>query len=123
MRGRTALLRSVAIVLLLLTVASPVLDAIPAAGATPVATTTLTLVDSSRSTPAWDGMPAKSSRTLVTTVWYPARESAGGSGNGPYPLIVFAHGLGGSPQEYAQLLRSWAGAGYVVAAPPVSVVE
>ncbi len=62
-------------------------------------------------------MPAKSSRTLVTTVWYPARESAGGSGNGPYPLIVFAHGLGGSPQEYAQLLRSWAGAGYVVAAP------
>jgi dienelactone hydrolase len=39
------------------------------------------------------------------------------AGNGPYPLIVFAHGLGGSPQDYRQLLTAWAAAGYVVAAP------
>jgi dienelactone hydrolase len=90
-----------------------------AAGSTLVATTTMTFVDASRSTPPWDGMPGKASRTLVTTIWYPARASgsAAPSGNGPYPLIAFAHGLGGSPQQYQQLLRSWAAAGYVVAAP------
>ena len=72
-----------------------------AASSTSVATTTMTFVDTSRSTPPWNGMPAKPSRTLVTTVWYPARASgsAAGSGDGPYPLIVFAHGLGGSPQD------------------------
>lgn len=93
------------------TVATP--SAVDAATALRVATTTLTFVDTSRQTPAWDGMPAKPSRTLVTTVWFPAT----GSGSGPYPLIVFAHGLGGDPQEYEQLLHGWAAAGYVVAAP------
>ena len=90
-----------------------------AAGSTSVATTTMTFVDTSRSTPPWDGMPGKPSRTLVTTIWYPARASGSvaASGNGPYPLIVFAHGLGGSPQDYQQLLTAWAAAGYVVAAP------
>jgi dienelactone hydrolase len=90
-----------------------------AAGSTSVATTTMTFVDTSRSTPPWDGMPSKPSRTLVTTIWYPARASGSvaAGGNGPYPLIVFAHGLGGSPQDYRQLLTAWAAAGYVVAAP------
>jgi dienelactone hydrolase len=90
-----------------------------AAGSTLVATTTMTFVDTSRSTPPWDGVPGKLSRTLVTTIWYPARASGSvaASGDGPYPLIVFAHGLGGSPQEYQQLLTAWAAAGYVVAAP------
>lgn len=125
MVGRTALLGTVAIGLLLPTAVSLAVDSPSAASATRVATTTMTFVDTSRSTPSWDGMLAKSSRTLVTTIWYPARGSASGSGNGPYPLIVFAHGLGGSPQEYEQLLRAWAGAGYVVAAPlfPLSSSE
>ena len=82
-----------------------------ASGALQVAATRITFVDTSRPTPAWGGMGAKPSRTLVTTVWYPASRS------GPYPLILFAHGLGASPQEYAQLLNAWAGSGYVVAAP------
>jgi dienelactone hydrolase len=87
-------------------------------GSATVATTTMTFVDTSRSTPQWDGMPAKPSRTLVTTIWYPARGSGyGAPAGGPYPLIVFAHGLGGSPQDYQQLLSAWAAAGYVVAAP------
>ena len=89
------------------------------AGSSLVATTTMTFVDTSRSTPSWDAMPGKPSRTLVTTIWYPARASGSvaAAGNGPYPLIVFAHGLGASPQDYQQLLTAWAAAGYVVAAP------
>jgi fermentation-respiration switch protein FrsA (DUF1100 family) len=86
----------------------------------------MTFVDTSRSTPPWDGMQARPSRTLVTTIWYPARSgSADTSGQGPYPLIVFAHGLGGSPQVYSKLLTAWAAAGYVVAAPlfPLSSSE
>jgi dienelactone hydrolase len=92
----------------------------------PVSTTTMTFVDTSRPTPPWDGMPARPSRTLVTSVWYPAKsESATKAGQGPYPLIVFAHGLGGSPQDYRTLLTAWAAAGYVVAAPlfPLSSSE
>ncbi len=95
-------------------------------GSTPVSTTTMTFVDTSRSTPPWDGMPARPSRTLVTSIWYPAQSgSADKVGQGPYPLIVFAHGLGGSPQDYQALLTAWAAAGYVVAAPlfPLSSSE
>ena len=71
-----------------------------AASSAPVATTTMTFVDTSRTTPAWNGMPGKPSRTLVTTIWYPARGSGSvaTAGDGTYPLIVFAHGLGGSPR-------------------------
>jgi fermentation-respiration switch protein FrsA (DUF1100 family) len=49
-------------------------------------------------------------RPLPTTVWYP-------KAGGPYPLILFSHGLGGRPQDYAELLTAWAQAGFVVAAP------
>ena len=72
-----------------------------AASSAPAATTTMTFVDTSRSTPAWNGMPGKPSRTLVTTIWYPARGSGSvtTAGDGAYPLIVFAHGLGGSPWD------------------------
>lgn len=76
----------------------------------------MTFVDTSRTTAAWGGVAAKPSRTLVTTIWYPA-QGPGGRRGGPYPLIVFAHGLGASPQGYQQVLSDWAAAGYVVAAP------
>jgi dienelactone hydrolase len=49
-------------------------------------------------------------RPLPTTVWVPR-------GDGPFPLIVFSHGLGGTPGAYADLLSAWAEAGFVVAAP------
>jgi dienelactone hydrolase len=98
-----------------------------AASSAPVATTTLTFVDTSRPTPPWNGTPEKPTRTLVTTIWYPARGSGSvaTAGDGAYPLIVFAHGLGGSPRGYQQLLTAWAAAGYVVAAPlfPLSSSE
>lgn len=85
-----------------------------------------TLVDHSRSTPAHDGEPGRPSRTLVTSIWYPAAvrrsatpkaNAAPDTANGPYPLIVFSHGLGTVPREYESLLSAWAAAGFVVAAP------
>jgi fermentation-respiration switch protein FrsA (DUF1100 family) len=50
-------------------------------------------------------------RPLPTTVWFPA------TGNGPFPVIVFSHGLTGQPSDYSDLLTPWARAGFVVAAP------
>jgi dienelactone hydrolase len=49
-------------------------------------------------------------RSLPTIVRYPASAGA-------HPLIVFAHGFALTPATYGQLLRAWAQAGYVVAAP------
>jgi dienelactone hydrolase len=50
-------------------------------------------------------------RPLPTTVWYPA------DGDGPFPLVLFSHGLTSEPGAYASVLRAWARAGFVVAAP------
>jgi prepilin-type processing-associated H-X9-DG protein len=49
-------------------------------------------------------------RPLPTTVWLPR-------GEGPFPMILFSHGLGGKPSDYRDLITSWARAGFVVAAP------
>ena len=49
-------------------------------------------------------------RPLPTRVWYPV-------GAGPFPVVVFSHGLLAQPDDYAALLVSWARAGFVVAAP------
>jgi dienelactone hydrolase len=56
-------------------------------------------------------------RALVTVIWYPlARRSAGSPAvRGPFPLLVFAPGFMQCGLEYEDLLRAWAGAGYVVA--------
>ena len=50
-------------------------------------------------------------RTLVTTVLMPA------GATGALPLVVFLHGYDQTPGDYVDLLRVWAAAGYVVAAP------
>ena len=36
-------------------------------------------------------------------------------GAGPFPVIVFSHGLGGSREAYEYLGRHWASYGYVIA--------
>jgi dienelactone hydrolase len=65
-------------------------------------------------------------RTLVTYVRYPAVARSAGvdlagalpaRADGPFPLVVFGHGFAVTPAPYAGLLRAWAQAGYVVAAP------
>lgn len=70
-------------------------------------------VDTSRPTDAVGTTPASASRSLPTVILAP---SAGQPGS-PYPLIVFGHGSGGRARADHQLLRAWASAGYVVAAP------
>lgn len=95
-----------------------------------VGTVQRTFVDRSRPTAANNGVAGKADRTLVTTVYYPAgsapsasvppattADATPASSGGPFPLVVFSHGLGANEAIYAPLLASWAAAGYVVAAP------
>ncbi|MCG5467805.1 S9 family peptidase [Micromonospora sp. LAH09] len=63
-------------------------------------------------------------RALPTTLWYPAAGQSGGAAKrsaaaaeGRFPVVMFSHGLGGRPDDYATLLTTWAAAGFVVAAP------
>jgi dienelactone hydrolase len=75
-----------------------------------ITTVSETLVDTSRVTPATDDAPELASRTLETTIISP-------SSAGPFPLIVFSHGLTGEPARHTELSSAWARAGYVVAMP------
>jgi dienelactone hydrolase len=52
-------------------------------------------------------------RPVTTEFWYPPASA----GDGPFPLIVFGHGFASTPWWYRRILRDWAAAGYVVAAP------
>jgi dienelactone hydrolase len=65
-------------------------------------------------------------RPLPTLVFYPvAPWSLLGAGlppvdqpaAGQFPLVLFSHGLNGSPERYAAALTGWAAAGFVVVAP------
>ncbi|MGB2569741.1 alpha/beta hydrolase family protein [Micromonospora citrea] len=63
-------------------------------------------------------------RPLPVTLWYPARGDAGGTPQrgatvaaGRFPVVMFSHGLGGRPEDYAALLTRWAAAGFMIAAP------
>jgi len=66
------------------------------------------------------------SRTLKTAIYYPAQGAPAATPvenappdtkNGPYPLILFSHGLGARGVAYSNVLIAWASAGYVIAAP------
>jgi predicted dienelactone hydrolase len=85
----------------------------------PVAQLQQTFVDPTRSSPARNGHAAASSRTIVTTVYFPASPT---SPTPPpvsqaFPLVVFAHGYAIDAAAYAPLLEDLASGGYVVAAP------
>lgn len=91
-----------------------------------VGVTTLELVDRSRPTEANDGIPGHPERTLKVEVWYPAAPSSPApeardvsldKSGGPYPLIVFAHGLGSMRRQSASYTQHLASHGYIVAAP------
>jgi dienelactone hydrolase len=91
-----------------------------------VGVTTVTLVDRHRGTPAQGSAPSTTTRTLETTILYPARghprdvdlrDAPPARSRHGFPLVVRAHGLGGGPDTAESLLRDWAAAGYVVAMP------
>lgn len=63
-----------------------------------------TFVDESRATGDQPG------RTLATDIYVPG-------GEGPFPVVVHAHGSDGSSAKFSELLSSWASAGYLVVAP------
>ena len=95
--------------------------ALAVAGPFEVGTSDLVLVDASRTTMANGTFPGAPDRTLPLRVWYPALFSdidAPLVGTGaPYPLIVFAHGLGSPNNASARLLAHLTSHGYVVVAP------
>jgi len=127
----------VAATLLVGVVVAPAAGSPSRAAAAPVGKTyavgfhTETFVDPDRPTKANGTAPKQPDRSLTTTILYPAvgtpgaapvtdppvEDAAPARDDGPFPLVVFGHGFGASPDVYTGLLRSWAAAGYVVAAP------
>lgn len=90
--------------------ATPEMPALAAQSGLAVTVSSRTFVDTTRPTPAQGDVPEQPSRTLVTTIVVP-------DGPGPFPLVMFSHGFGGSGEGSSGLLRALASAGYVVAAP------
>ncbi len=80
---------------------------------------TLTLVDSSRTTPANMELPEEPARTLVTEVWYPAEaaEEEAAPKPGPFPLVVHGHGFMSGRRDSPGLGTFLASHGFIVAAP------
>jgi dienelactone hydrolase len=83
---------------------------------------TQTFVDSTRPTEG-TYLP---SRSLLTAIYYPAQgpptdqpvqDAPPDTKHGPYPLILFSHGLGARGVVYQDVIKTWVSAGYVVAAP------
>jgi len=102
------------------------LDEAMARGQYGVGVTTLELVDTSRGIEPNGDYPGADERKLVTEVWYPAdpatkqpegRDAPVAADDGPYPLIVFAHGFGSLRTLSASYTQHLASHGYVVAAP------
>jgi predicted dienelactone hydrolase len=96
----------------------------PPAGPFAVGKIVVTFTDNSRRITLRHRRPMP--RQLQTVIRYPAlgdpsqvdvRDAPPASGGGPFPLIVFAHGFDVTPDAYSRLMRAWAQAGYVVAAP------
>lgn len=86
----------------------------------------MVFIDPSRPTAAHGSTPEAPTRTLVTTIVYPAEGAPGGTATAdapadlstaPYPLVVLSHGLGGSVPHLLPLAKVWAAKGYVVALP------
>jgi dienelactone hydrolase len=82
-----------------------------------VALVDLPLVDESRTTEANGGHPEQPTRSLPTKVWFPADGSGKLAAGGPFPLIVWGHGLSSSNDENRWLAEHLATHGYVFAAP------
>ena len=49
-------------------------------------------------------------RSLRTTIWAP-------EGDGPFPIVLFSHGLGALPESFRPLFDDWVRDGFVVVGP------
>ena len=58
-------------------------------------------------TVTYDWVDGARNREVPVKIYYPKE------GNGPFPIIVFSHGLGGSRDGYSYLGKHWASHGYV----------
>ncbi|HEV7505956.1 MAG TPA: hypothetical protein VGS07_13700 [Thermoanaerobaculia bacterium] len=58
-------------------------------------------------TVSYDWVDSARNRKVPVKIYYPEK------GQGPFPVIVFSHGLGGSREGYEYLGRHWASHGYV----------
>jgi pimeloyl-ACP methyl ester carboxylesterase len=83
-----------------------------------------TRVDDSRPTKAHKTQPELPQRTLPVNVYYPADLRPADAvvpdapaADGPFPLLVFSHGVGAFGAAYQATLQVIASAGYVVVAP------
>lgn len=116
------------------TTATTTVDKVARIGTYAVGSDNFDVVDTSRTTDAWGGQNELPERTLPTLVLYPAADGAGDTSSktandavevvhqaepqpGPWPLIVFSHGRGGTGPAYVNTLKLWASAGYVVVVP------
>lgn len=101
----------VALGLSVLTLTSPASSRGEQAGYRADLPSVLHLVDRSRTIRLPGGR--RVARPVTTYLWYPPVVD----GDGPWPLVVFGHGFATTPIRYERLLRAWARAGYLVAAP------
>ena len=62
------------------------------------------------------GRTVAATRRLPTLLWLPP-------GDGPHPLVVFAHGYSVGPLTYARFCAALSAAGYVVAAPSFPLAD
>src|SRR2546425_3918937 len=83
---------------------------------------TLTLVDTTRVTPAHGAVPEQPQRTLPTEVWYPAAAASGAPmrdaplvPGGPFPLVVNSPGYLDYREGEQYYMAALASRGYVVA--------
>lgn len=84
---------------------------------------TIPFVDPTRKTNANGSYAGAPTRTLLTEVWYPAKDdaqtdvvnAAPGKAKDGFPLIVYGHGLGSRPTDIAHVASHLASYGYVVA--------
>jgi dienelactone hydrolase len=107
--GTLSRVRGVILAALVAAVAASTALAAPSAGRT--LPHVLRWVDKSRTIKLPHGK--REARPVTTEFWYPPARD----GSGPFPLVVFGHGFASMPSWYRRLLRDWASAGYVVAAP------
>ena len=106
--------------------AATTLEAAMSRGPFGAGVTTLELVDTTRPTEPNRDYEGAAVRTMLVEVWYPAgfaagepeeRDAALDASGAPYPLIVFAHGLGGGRRQSVSYTQHLASHGYIVVAP------